>query len=227
MTAEKRDQPSSGQSGPPIHLTLDQLSRDQRKVYDVIWGSDADRTIDELSRAAFRLKPTAVKANSRVRNALRSLVRSRGVRKCADARGTYGKGVALKPGDDKPSRSRSSKASKGPAAAGEKEPASTDERPTPLPERLERRVAELLAGAPSDVAAAKERARELAVLFVAAEELGPSDTAIAKLTGYSRGRVIRRLKSLKSELPVRATPGFWKPEQLWKALRRTPTEAAA
>lgn len=217
MSTLTEEQPSSGQNGPPLDLTLKNLNDDERKVYDVVWARATDVSIDELARLAFRLKPHAVKANSRVRNALRRLVRSQGVQH-GDRRGQYRRGKAL--GADgaaagsPPTRVQPGRT--GPTASkGEHETARADV----TLERIERRVDELQRLTPPHLQTLGDGARKLGIILVAAELLGPKDTAIARLTGYSHGFVIRRLKAFAGQLPKVPTPGFWQPDEFCRLAR--------
>jgi len=226
MSTEQSVKPTSGQSGPPLELVLGNLNKDERKVYDAVWFVDRDLTIGEIAQLAFKNKPTVEKANSRVRNALRRLVRSGGVEHAQD-RGKYHKAEAL----------LHSSADRGPARSAMKKPEATAKlvpegkrramdgnAPVTLAQ-LEKRVMELQEGAPTDLGAVDANGYKLAVILAAAEALGPKDTAISKVTGYSRGYVIRRLRHVRSYLPEDAMPGCWQPEQFWAIVRRTPATA--
>jgi hypothetical protein len=217
MIQEKRDKPLTGQSGPPLKLTLDGLNKDERKVYSALWAASQELSLDELSRLAFKLKPNATKANSRVRNALRRLVRAGGVTN-GSKRGLYATGTVLPSGAVDESANARQRQTKAPPDDRTTSSAAHEAAPTSR-ERLERRVAELRAQAPAELICDDEDTRKLALILVAAEELGPKDTAIAKLTGYSRGSVIRRLSTLKNALPKAPTPGFWEAKHFWTVLR--------
>jgi hypothetical protein len=212
MIQARRDKPLSGQSGPPLHLTLEQLNKDERKLYDTIWAADHPLTLDELSRTAFRLKPNAAKASSRVRNGLRRLVRSRGVSK--PDRGTYGKGSSLASAKVNGAAGRRSEAQQTRekrmprVGAGSSKVAAEPENTAPALERFERRVEELQAGQPPELVRHDDNAHKFAIILAAAEELGPKATAIAKSTGYSRGLVIRRLKAAQDPASCDSVAGF-------------------
>src|SRR6266511_6097200 len=64
-----------GQNAPARNLKLDDLNRDEQKVYAVLGAADRSLKIREIARRTFKLRPNRYKADYRARNALRRLVR--------------------------------------------------------------------------------------------------------------------------------------------------------
>jgi hypothetical protein len=217
---ETEEKPTSGQSGPPLTLTLDELNADERAIWRVL-DSEVYKTIKQIREDGFKNKPTIEKADSRVRNGLRRLIRSRGAEKHAAERGSYRRGEGIT-------------ANRGEATVT---PRAADRSPPPTKERaqagasplasggvtladIEQRVKELRTQVRTESAPTDEHSQNLAVILAAAELLGPSDTAIAKVTKFSRGYVLRRIKKVKAQLPKKPSPRFWLPVQFWNLVRR-------
>ena len=72
---------------PPLHLSHDDLNRDERKVLAVLRRATEPLKIRELARHAFLLRPNTYVAGYRTRNALRRLARERMIEQVA--RGEY------------------------------------------------------------------------------------------------------------------------------------------
>ncbi len=226
--------PLTGQSGPPIDLALEDLNHDERAVLSALDPS-VPRTIHELAEIVFKNQPTPFVANYRVRNALRRLPRARlapdaGFLAKRALRGAYVRGDGLAPNPlsngtgTAPSAAPVSKAQR-PARTRPKRVArnASNSGPTILPTRkqLVARVRELRDAVRFETVPEGEHAQRLALILVALEVIGPSTTAIARLTGHKRGYVIRRLQKVKGRLPKRATPGFWEPTAFWDLVRRS------
>src|SRR5579859_2127106 len=197
---------SSGQSGPPLALMVDDLNKDELRICEAVWEAGRELSIDQLARGVFKLKPTAAKAKSRVRNGVRRPVRAsllaRGSR-----RGKYAPG----------SRAPAAYASKTKAP-----PPSNEASPTsPITfQQIEQRVRDLEGQVPTDSIPRTENAQKLALVLAATEALGPRDSMIARVTGISRGSVIRRLKLLNGRIPGAPNPGFWTAQSFWDAVRQ-------
>lgn len=79
--------PTSGQSGPPIELSLDRLNSKERRVLDTLNEPPvAPMTIEELAETCFKSQGKK-RSNSWVRNSLRRLVQGGLVEKVS--RGSY------------------------------------------------------------------------------------------------------------------------------------------
>ena len=235
MPAAKSIKPSSGQSARPVELAIEDLNDDQRAVYSVL-RPDEPRTIRELAELAFENKPTAFVANYRVRNALRLLPRARLTpdspflaRRVSPGRYVRGDGDAatFSENDVTTAAGRAPRAPtppRSPTTSRKKVP--HDESPSrlggaPTRKQLVARVRELRDAVGIETVPEGEHAQRLALILVAMEAVGPSTTAIAKLTEHSRGYVIRRLAKVKGRLPKKPTPGLWQPLPFWDLVRRS------
>jgi len=89
-TTSKRKAPESGQSGPPIELSVSGLNAKEMKVFDVLNGAGAGvrviLTITEIAETCFKSQGKK-RSNSWTRNSLRRLVQGGLVEKVG--RGTY------------------------------------------------------------------------------------------------------------------------------------------
>jgi len=83
---KRAEQPTSGQSGPPLELIRDKLNEKESRVVSVLAGDANPVPINALATNCFADQP-ASKANSWVRNSLRRLARAKWVEKVG--KGTY------------------------------------------------------------------------------------------------------------------------------------------